>query len=74
MALLHLPRLYVPYEYAVEEEEDEAGELLHTDEHPFCPDPDCGCHNDENVAEHIDPYLDNGTMSNAEAFRTYFGK
>ena len=47
---------------------------LHTDEHPFCGDCDCDCHNSEAVAEYIDPYLDEGTMSNGEAIRRYFGK
>jgi hypothetical protein len=49
-------------------------ELVHTDENPFCNSPDRPCHNDDNVEAYIDPYLDEGTMSNAEAFRMYFGR
>lgn len=74
MATLHLPRLYVMPEYEVEDAEEEPGELIHTADRPFCGDSDCWCHNDENVAAYIDPYLDDGTMSNAEAFRVYFGQ
>lgn len=52
--------------------EQEEPSFVHSDEHPFCSDPDCPCHNEEAVAEHIVPYLEDGTMSGAEALRKYW--
>lgn len=74
MAKLHLPRLYVMPEYEVEDEEEEAGDLIHTDAHPFCDDLDCDCHNQGAYEEYLEPGLNDGTMTGAEALRKYFGK
>jgi hypothetical protein len=48
--------------------------VIHTPEHPFCSDLGCPCHCDESVAEYIDPRLDEGTLSGAQALRLYFGQ
>jgi hypothetical protein len=46
--------------------------FVHSDEHPFCDDPDCPCHNQAAVDEYITPGLDNGTLTGAEALRMYW--
>lgn len=43
--------------------------------HSFCGNPDCTeCHNEAAYEEQLVPYLEDGTMSPAEALRIYFGQ
>lgn len=57
----------------------EAGdELIHTDEHPYCDDPACGCHvlidDLETYDRYInDPLLD-GLLTQDEAARLFWNK
>ena len=54
---------------------EDGDELIHTDEHPFCNDPDCPCHEDSHlVSEYITQSLDSGTLTDAEAVRVYWGQ
>lgn len=54
---------------------EEGDELVHTDEHPFCGDPDCPCHEDNDlVGEYITQPLNSGTLTDAEAVRVYWGQ
>jgi len=46
--------------------------FVHSDEHPFCSDPDCPCHNEDDYREYIGQYLDNGMMTGAEGLRRYW--
>ncbi len=50
-------------------------EILHTDEHPFCDDPKCPCHQDSKQFFNLltKPYLD-GLCTWPEAERLYDGK
>jgi hypothetical protein len=53
----------------------EAGEIIHTDAHPFCGDETCPCHDDKE-AWHREcgfPILD-GLMTESEASRLFYGK
>lgn len=50
-------------------------EIIHTDEHPFCDDPSCGCHYDLELLEpYIGEPLDNGLFTPEEASRFRYGK
>ena len=54
---------------------EDGDELTHTNEHPFCNDPECPCHEDSDlVNEYIHQTLDSGTLTNAEAMRLYWGQ
>jgi len=46
--------------------------FVHSDAHPFCGDPDCPCHNEDNYRENIGRFLDEGTMTGAEGLRRYW--
>jgi hypothetical protein len=47
-------------------------EPIHTEEHPFCSDLHCPCHEDwQNINEHITEPLRNGLMTDNEAIRLY---
>lgn len=50
----------------------EESTFVHGEDHPFCNDPDCPCHNQDAYEEHLEPYLDNGTMTGREALRMYW--
>lgn len=48
--------------------------ITHTNEHPFCDDPECDCHEDSTLVRmFITVPLNQGLMSNSEAIRLYFG-
>ena len=50
-------------------------EIWHTDEHPFCDDPSCGCHYDlELIMEHLERPFDAGLLTSEEYFRVKEGK
>ena len=49
--------------------------VIHTDEHPFCDDPSCGCHDDvELIMEHLEHPFDGGLLTSPEYFRLKEGK
>ena len=54
---------------------DERDELGHTDEHPFCDDPSCGCHDDIDLLKEqvFEPFF-NGLLTALEAHRFMEGK
>jgi len=50
-------------------------EIVHTDEHPFCDDPACGCHDDiDLIMEHLEHPFDEGLLTSPEYFRIKEGK
>ena len=50
-------------------------EIIHTDLHPFCDDPACGCHDDvELIQEHLEQPFDAGLLTSEEYFRVKEGK
>jgi hypothetical protein len=50
-------------------------ELVHTNEHPFCDDPACGCHDDiDLIMEHLEHPFDEGLLTSPEYFRIKEGK
>jgi hypothetical protein len=54
---------------------EDGDELIHTDEHPFCDDPDCPCHEDSSLMdEYIYGPMGAGAMSNADAIRLYWAQ
>jgi hypothetical protein len=45
-------------------------EITHTDIHPFCDDPACGCHDDvELIQEHLERPFDAGLLTEPEKLR-----
>jgi hypothetical protein len=49
--------------------------IIHDTNHPFCADPECECHEDCELVQHyITLPLDAGLLTNAEAFRRYWGE
>lgn len=55
--------------------------IIHTDEHPWCSDPTCPCHNvvgpnsnEEAYLQHIAYPLRDGLLTADEANRIYFGE
>jgi len=55
---------------------EEGDELIHTDEHPFCSDVHCPCHDiqEEQYYRLIAQPLLGGLMTPEEANRLYFGE
>lgn len=52
--------------------EQEVPSFVHSDDHPFCNDPDCPCHCPEGYEEHLEPFLNDGTMTGREALQIYW--
>jgi len=50
-------------------------ELVHTDEKPFCSDPDCPCHTDIRLLKEqvFGPFFD-GLLTSSEAHRLMEGR
>lgn len=57
-----------------EEEYYAVGELIHTDEHPFCDDMSCPCHEDSENIGVVGEQVSDGLMTPAEADRYYRGQ
>lgn len=55
-------------------------DLIHTDEHPFCNDPKCGCHSCstwEDVYrqnEYLENPFDDGLLTVSEKYRLFWGR
>ena len=50
-------------------------EPVHTDEHPFCSDMSCDCHDDSQfIAEYLEQPFYDGLLTSAEYFRIKEGK
>ena len=56
----------IPYE-----EEDE---IIHTDEHLFCDDMSCSCHEDPDLIQALGDLVQQGLASPADADRIYRGQ
>src|SRR5260221_6673234 len=54
---------------------DERDEIIHTDEHPFCEDPFCGCHDDRDLIKEFcyQPWKD-GVLTFRESVRLRRGQ
>jgi hypothetical protein len=55
----------VPYE--------DENDLLHTSEHPFCPAPDCLCHEDQELISGVNEDYQSGLVTSSEATRIVEG-
>lgn len=40
---------------------------IHTPDHPFCYDPTCTCHTNEEKLEHVQEWIEQGLMTEDEA-------
>ncbi|MBO0783970.1 MAG: hypothetical protein J2P37_34620 [Ktedonobacteraceae bacterium] len=49
-------------------------DLVHTSEHPFCPDGTCGCHEDETLIAEVAAQVAAGALSPEEATDLVSGK
>lgn len=50
-------------------------ELIHTADHPFCPDPSCPCHADPAlIREYLSDPLRGGLLTGEGAARTFNGR
>ena len=52
----------------------EEGEMIHTAEHPFCSNPDCFCHEDEEEIAVVNGYYQDGLVTPQEATDIVAGK
>jgi hypothetical protein len=52
----------------------EEGDILHTAEHPFCPDPDCPCHEDQTLIAGVNDAYMQGLVTLDEATRIVEGR
>ncbi len=48
-------------------------EIIHTDEHPFCMDLSCPCHNDLDLLNELGSEVEGGLLTSWEAMRTLSG-
>jgi hypothetical protein len=48
-------------------------QLIHTDEHPFCTDPTCMCHDDQELIQGVNEQYQDGLLTASEATRTVKG-
>jgi hypothetical protein len=46
----------------------------HSDEHAFCSDMSCPCHEDRGEIDNVAQYIEDGEMTTTEADRYYHGK
>ena len=49
-------------------------EPLHTTESPFCPDPSCGCHEDQILIGEVAVQVESGLLTPQEATNIVSGK
>ncbi len=61
--LHHIPAIVIPME----------DEIIHTDEHPFCSDLTCPCHDDLGLLEELNNEVEDGLLTSWEAMRTLSG-
>lgn len=52
----------------------EEGEIIHTDDKPFCDDPSCGCHDDREAINAVNEAFEAGILTQEEATRLMAGK
>ena len=48
--------------------------LIHTDAHPFCSDPACPCHEDQELVAEVALAVEQGLLTPAEATHLVHGK
>ena len=48
--------------------------ILHTADHPFCFDPSCGCHEDQELIAPVNQAYLNGELTSQEATNIVNGK
>jgi hypothetical protein len=58
--------IVIPYE--------EGDELVHTDEHPFCADSTCGCHEDDLLISEVASRVASGELTPQQATDLVAGK
>ncbi len=49
-------------------------DILHTQSHPFCSDPSCPCHDDQELLSDVAHAVEQGLLTPAEATRFVEGK
>ncbi len=49
-------------------------DILHTQSHPFCSDPTCPCHEDQELLSDVAHAVEQGLLTPAEATRFVGGK
>lgn len=52
----------------------EEGEIIHTDDKPFCLDPACPCHEDREAINAVNEAVEAGILTHEEATRLMAGK
>jgi hypothetical protein len=55
----------IPYE--------EGDEIIHTDDHLFCDDPTCPCHEENDSIEQVQTWISDGLITAEDADRLYRG-
>lgn len=55
----------IPYE--------DSDDLVHTDDHLFCSDPDCPCHEESAFTEQVQSWISDGLITAKDADRIYRG-
>ena len=50
------------------------GEIVHTNDTPFCGDPDCPCHEDREAINAVNEAIEAGILTDEEATRLVAGK
>lgn len=54
--------------------DEENGYLLHDEDHPFCYDSGCPCHEDEELIGDLEEYRQDGLVSNQDCDNIYNGR
>ena len=49
-------------------------EIIHTDDHPFCGDPACGCCEDPELIAEVQQAIEQGLLTQEEAMLLIQGK
>ena len=49
-------------------------EVIHTDDHPFCDDPTCGCHENPALIAEVHEAIRQGLITSEEAILLIQGK
>jgi hypothetical protein len=53
---------------------DEGDELIHTNDHLFCEEMDCPCHEDQQRIARLNSWVQDGTMTTQQAECYYRGQ
>jgi hypothetical protein len=63
----HLSLQRIPGQIRVTHTPERTDPTIHTSTHPFCYDPACSCHRNQQAIQRVQQWVDEGLLTEAEA-------